>query len=115
MSVLERLYRIPDSETVSLRPAGLLVLPPPSSVRSGPAAGGRRRIGPPCQFGLPPAVAARACLMIASQDSSSIQRARRPAPALQPFTESAGGVRRPSRRTVSRSADGRPTAHEPAN
>jgi hypothetical protein len=80
MSVLERLSRIPDSATVSPRPAGLPVFPPPPSVRSGPVGGGRPVVD---RAALPvrpaPAVAARACLMIAGPDSSSIQRARRPA------------------------------------
>jgi hypothetical protein len=80
MSVLERLYRIPGSATVSPRPDGLPVFPPPPSVRSGPDGGGWPAVDRAAPSVRPaPAVAARACLMIAGQDSSPIQRARRPA------------------------------------
>src|SRR3954462_5712960 len=73
MSVLERLHRIPDSATVSPRPAGLPVLPPPAPVHSGPDGGGwpaGGRAPPSVRPG--PTVAAGACLMIAGQDSSPI-------------------------------------------
>jgi hypothetical protein len=80
MSVLERLYRIPGSATVSPRPDGLPVFPPPPSVRSGPDGGGWPAVDRAAPSVRPaPAVAARACLMIAGQDSSPIQRAHRPA------------------------------------
>ena len=54
--------------------------PPPPSVRSGPDGGGWPAVDRAAPSVRPaPAVAARACLMIAGQDSSPIQRARRPA------------------------------------
>jgi len=80
MSVLERLYRIPDSATMSPRPDGLPVFPPPPSVRSGPDGDGWPTVDRAAPSVRPaPTVAARACLMIAGQDSSPIQRAHRPA------------------------------------
>ena len=80
MSVPERQYRIPDSATVPPRPAGLPVFPPPPPVRSGPDGGGWPAVGRAAPSVRPaPAVAASACLMIAGQDSSPIQQARRPA------------------------------------
>src|SRR6476660_5759712 len=69
MSILERLYRIPDSATEPPRPAGLPVFPPPPSVRSGPVGGGWPVVDRAAPSVRPaPAVAARACLMIAGQD-----------------------------------------------
>ena len=80
MSVRERLHRIPGSATLSPRPHGLLVFPPPPTVRSGPDGGGWPAVDRAAPSVRPaPAVAATACLMIAGQDSSPIQRARRPA------------------------------------
>jgi hypothetical protein len=68
MSALERQYRIPDSATVSPRPAGLPVFPPPPSVRSGPDGGGWPAVDRAAPSVRPaPGVAARACLMIAGQ------------------------------------------------
>jgi hypothetical protein len=80
MSVLERQSRIPGSATVFPRPAGLLLFPPRPSVRSGPDGGGWPAVDRAALSVRPaPGVAARACLMIAGQDSSPVQQARRPA------------------------------------
>jgi len=80
MSVLERQSRIPGSATVSPRPAGLPVFPPPPPFRSGPDGGGWPAVDRAAPSVRPaPAVAASACLMIAGRDSSPIQQARRPA------------------------------------
>jgi hypothetical protein len=78
MSVLERLHRILGSATMSPRPDGLLMFPPPPSVRSGPDGDRWRAVDRAAPSVRPaPAVAARACLMIAGQDSSPIQGSRR--------------------------------------
>ena len=71
MSVLERQYRIPDSATVSPRPDGFPVFAPPPPVCSGPDGGGWPAVDRAAPSVRPaPADAARACLMIAGQDSS---------------------------------------------
>ena len=122
MSVLERLHRIPGSATVSPRPASVPVFPPLPSVRSGPDGGGWPAVDRAAPSVRPaPTVAASACLMITDQDPSPIQQARRPATRVS-APHRAGRWGSPSQPVDSRSrwnseqsADGRPTADEPAN
>jgi hypothetical protein len=112
-------HRIPDSATMSPRAEGLLVFPPPPTVLSAPDGGAW-----PCSGSgggsTRPVSSARSggrgnrrpgeggSGLLPDPDGPAA-----PTPAVQPFT--GDGVRHRSRSTVSRSADGRPTADEPAN